>query len=190
MLKSIRKLIQGEPEPVPAPEPAVEPEEGAPEPAVEPEEAAPEAVAHPGGFATPWEARIAIAAMSLEELNAYESANQEEIRNVPGILGAVLGRRFRVTIDSGSWTAITPPLDCGVLMMTYLPDVGWKRRIDSADANSEKTILPGVTDVLGIALSQASPRGSTPAPTFHGGVPALYAQTLSGTGTLLVEAIR
>lgn len=91
----------------------------------------------------------------------------------------------RLTLDTVSWTAVTPPVGVNRIVITQTDGTNnILMRSDSSSSSSQLTILAQEEKVI-----QASP-GSAMAVAFEGGRAACYLQVAAGTGPAVIEYIR
>lgn len=89
-----------------------------------------------------------------------------------------------LTLDAVTWTPITTPFPCNGIGIKSAVDI--KIRTDSADVNTQDTILAGQFELIDIAANQ----DSSGYIRFPPGTIVAYLQAVSGTPSAIIRFIR
>lgn len=90
----------------------------------------------------------------------------------------------KISVDSVTWTALSPPIDASYFSLKNTLSVNLKERTDSADPNTENTLEPNAQETVTSTL----PRSTSS--RFNAGETVLYMQAASGSGTVTVTWVK
>ncbi len=94
-------------------------------------------------------------------------------------------QKRRIAVDDISWTGVASPIHAQTVTLKNVGTQAIKLRTDSADADTEDSLLPGWQDTIASASL-----ASDGAYRFQKNEPFVFAQTVGGAGTILITAIR
>lgn len=111
---------------------------------------------------------------------------------LPGFaVGEVPYAISRVSVDNFGWTSITALIPCNLIVLTNEdPNLGFLFRTVPGNANTQKLIYPGQSQVMGGDKYMRNERGALEYVRYCTGDVVGYIQTVSGVGPIVIECTR